>query len=101
MMEKLLLRKVKVGRGFHVSSGVSCHKTDARRKRNIYHTSGAKHRERSAGKTMTLVTGHAVITMLALEASSPTMGSCVRFDLNHLSMHEHSRRRCGESFEEK
>ena len=30
------------------------------------------------------------------------MGSCVRIDLNHLSMHEHSRRQArGESFEEK
>ena len=92
-------KKVKVGTGFHVRTCLSRHKTDARRKRNIYHTeTGAKYQERSAGKTLSVVTGHGVIiAALPLEASDT--GSCVRIDLNHLSMLEHSRR--GESFEEK
>ena len=86
---------------FHVRSGLSCHKTDARRKRNIYHTeTGAKYQERSAGKTLSVVTGHGVIiAALPLEASD--MGSCVRIDLNHLSLHEHSRRRDAEKVSKK
>ena len=85
---------------FHVRSGLSCHKTDALRKRNIYHTSGAKYQERSAGKTLSLVTRSlglgVIIARFPLEALSPGVGSCVRIDLNHLSRHEHSRRRRAE-----
>ena len=44
-----------VGTGFHDRGCLSCHKTDARRKRNIYHTSGAK-QERGAREN--IVTGH-------------------------------------------
>ena len=64
--------------------------------------SGAKYQERSAGKTLSVVTGHGVIiTALPLEALGPDMGSCVRIDLNHLSMHEHSRRRGAEKVSKK
>ena len=92
------------GKGWHRVSCQKClsrHKTDARRKRNIYHTeTGAKYQERSAGKTLSVVTGHGVIiAALPLEASD--MGSCVRIDLNHLSMHEHSRRRDAEKVSKK
>ena len=97
MTRKTTPRKGKGWHRFHVRSGLSCHKTDARRKRNIYHTSGAKYQERSAGKTLSLVTGLGVIiTMFSLEAVSPGTGSCVRIDLNHLSRHEHTRRRSAE-----
>ena len=37
-----------------------------------------------------------IITMFSLEAVRPGTGSCVRIDLNHLSRHEHTRRRSAE-----
>lgn len=69
---------------------------------HLSHVAGAKYQERSAGKTLSVVTGHGVIiAALPLEALGPDMGSCVRIDLNHLSMHEHSRRRDAEKVSKK
>ena len=58
-------------------------------------TRRGQNRREERGKTSSLVTGP-VSSSPALETSSPGMGSCVRIDLNHLSMHEHSRRRQAE-----
>ena len=70
--------------------------------------SGAKYQTKILGETRgkNIVSGHWPRCHHRRVTSGgilgPDMSSCVRIDLNHLSMHEHSRRRVsGESFEEK